>query len=701
MYNINNIIVPDDFDPKIYKELNGDLRHLTDLEATVHYSEVGHLEKRNYNLNYSVYVYCCGKSGSSTLKKTFAENGYNSLHCHNSETYNDIMSSTKLNPNVFDIIEQSMINNKHVTIIDSYRNPIERKISSFFENYRGHNVTARRDEVTGVQTYEYDDIIKQLDEQCYYLEQYDSINEVLDYFNLPRFTSFDFVKKYNIVQYKNVTIIKLRFEDINEWGNILSEIFGKPITIFNENMSDNKKYAYIYNIVKNNYTISLDMLEYIEHYYPEFRIYNDPESQEKYINYWTSRTHLMSREYLPIDFNWTVYNELNADLREIVDGQSVYFDEEKSKIHYIRHGYSEGRQYKIRLPEDFNWIMYNKLNEDLHNIINGEYVYINENQSKQHYIRHGYSEGRQYKIRLPEDFNWIIYNELNADLREIVDGQSVYLDEEKSKQHYLNHGFFECREYNEYFKNIIKQNNEIDLNSIKNLIIIACHTTTHLKYETLKNNIKYLNENTNYPIIIINSIGTENYNYLFDNVIKTIFIENNNYGDFGKWGYIIDNYTNLLTCENIIFTNDSYIITNNIDIFYRNIQNYDLFAYNDSSQCQYHYQSYLFSIKINKMFEFSMFIKKYKNVDNSNTDLVREYEFRIHSLFSKNTNCLLKIAYTNYIGRNIQFTNDTFYKQLLNKNLMPIIKIKRIYYKNDIPDFIKEYIKKLYLLNYI
>jgi predicted metal-dependent hydrolase len=58
-------------------------------------------------------------------------------------------------------------------------------------------------------------------------------------------------------------------------------------------------------------------------------------------------------ENLPIDFDWFVYNQLNEDLRDIVDGQTVPYDEEKSKMHYIRNGFFEGRKYKKEYNEEY------------------------------------------------------------------------------------------------------------------------------------------------------------------------------------------------------------------------------------------------------------------------------------------------------------------------------------------------------------
>ena len=133
--------IPDDFDSKIYIKLNRDLSHMTDLQATEHYKYTGFLEDRKYkycqfDLNYNVYIYCCGKSGSSTLHTTFIKNRYHSLHLHGIKYYKIHLAESNINPNIFEVIEESMKNNENVYIIDSYRLPIERKISSFFQNQK-------------------------------------------------------------------------------------------------------------------------------------------------------------------------------------------------------------------------------------------------------------------------------------------------------------------------------------------------------------------------------------------------------------------------------------------------------------------------------------------------------------------------------------------------------------------------------------
>ena len=87
---------------------------------------------------------------------------------------------------------------------------------------------------------------------------------------------------------------------------------------------------------------------------------------------------------IPPDFIWRNYLELNSDLpRE--------FNEDECKQHFLNHGTSENRKYKIKLPYDFDWQIYKKINNDLP-------MDFNEDECKQHFLDHGTSENRKYKI---------------------------------------------------------------------------------------------------------------------------------------------------------------------------------------------------------------------------------------------------------------------------------------------------------------
>tara|TARA_Y200000002_G_C22678985_1_gene663223 strand:+ start:1035 stop:1733 length:699 start_codon:yes stop_codon:yes gene_type:complete len=229
--------------------------------------------------NIDVLIMCGGKCGSSTLLKTLENNGYKCIKVHSIEDYNNQFQSNKL----FDTINISC-KKKKFYIIDSYRTPIERKISSFFENIDVH-----------VPRWRYLSIINLImifnKNFLYPLEEYHSIDEVLNHYKLPIFKTFNFDKKYNIIHKNNKFFIKILHKDIDNWSLILSKIFKKNINISNENLSKNKNYKHLYEKFKFFYRVPRHYLDYMINYDIEFKIYNSSKEQEDYINYWRNKSY--------------------------------------------------------------------------------------------------------------------------------------------------------------------------------------------------------------------------------------------------------------------------------------------------------------------------------------------------------------------------------------------------------------------------
>ena len=170
-----------------------------------------------------------------------------------------------------------------------------------------------------------------------------------------------------------------------------------------------------------------------------------------------------------LDFDSKIYKELNKDLQYLTDGEAIY--------HYLTYGINEKREYKKeskketkketkkeikkeikkedkknkkiiidnRLPNDFNPILYKKLNNDLQ--------HFSDEEAINHYLIHGINEKRLYKKKnkdkkkkeiitfngLPTDFNPVLYKELNKDLQHFSDEEAI--------EHYLIHGVNEKRKY--------------------------------------------------------------------------------------------------------------------------------------------------------------------------------------------------------------------------------------------------------------
>ena len=220
------------------------------------------------------------------------------------------------------------------------------------------------------------------------------------------------------------------------------------------------------------------------------------------------------------------------------------------------------------------------------------------------------------------------------------------------------------------------------LSNKKILVIFACHTSCEIKFKVMLNNLRYFKKSQNTDFVIVNTIHLE-YSESLKNALlnKCIYyeIENTNTFDFGKWIYALEN-VDYNAYNNIIFTNDSYIIHNHIDNFLYNtaITNAELYGYNDSTENGYHYQSYLFSIKSYAVQKFINMYRQELYKIHSQEDVLDQYELKMHSFFDA-IDCYLKIGNTHgHMGLNIFYTNDNFYKKLKNSGLLPFTKIKKI-----------------------
>ena len=230
---------------------------------------------------YNVFVYCSGKTGSSTLNKTFIENGYTSIHIHCNENYQ--IHYNKQNT-IFEVIDSSCKYYENVYIIDSYRTPIERSISSFFSNISVY--------LPKFYEFSVEELIAFFNNNFfYYLENYHPNNEVLTHYNIPLFDSFNFEKGYNIIKRDNKTFIKVLFKDLTKWKTILSEIFGKQITLYSDNLTENKEEYNLYKQFKELYKIPKDYINNVLINDREFKIYNTEEEQKDYIQKWLEKSY--------------------------------------------------------------------------------------------------------------------------------------------------------------------------------------------------------------------------------------------------------------------------------------------------------------------------------------------------------------------------------------------------------------------------
>ncbi len=230
---------------------------------------------------FDTYIFCGGKSGSTTLTKTFINHGYKAIQIHSEDYYNKFIKKKYKLP-LYTLIDLSK-KNKRIAVIDVYRLPIERKISSFFQN------------IHTIPNYKTKSIQQLIDifnsDHLYRIENYHSINEIMDHYHVPHFDSFDFKNRFVMKYSNNILFIKLHFNDIHQWNYILSKITNKPIVISPENISNQKEYNTIYKQFKEQYTLPTNYLSIIEND-KEFKIYNTPQEQLDYLSKWNKKIYI-------------------------------------------------------------------------------------------------------------------------------------------------------------------------------------------------------------------------------------------------------------------------------------------------------------------------------------------------------------------------------------------------------------------------
>lgn len=278
--------------------------------------------------NYSTIVYSGGKTASTSLYESFLRNGYKSIHVHSEEEYRLTHKQiANFIPNLSSFIELQRLNK--VFIIDSYRTPIERKISSFFENitkYLGKNYMGLDVKIL-----------------VYYFNKF-MLNTLENYhpldieFNVFENKEFNFKKKYALNVINNKIYLKLRFKDIAEWPNILTPFLEKTIKISHLINGDSEHPGY--KLFKSIYKLPTSYLNVLEND-KYLHKYNTPSEVEEYLKMWSEKSENNMNELL----NNIVFNRVpdNFDVEQYAIQHPEILNEYKTpielKIHYELFGY--------------------------------------------------------------------------------------------------------------------------------------------------------------------------------------------------------------------------------------------------------------------------------------------------------------------------------------------------------------------------
>ena len=226
-------------------------------------NELLNLNKHNNKL---VFVYSAPKVGSTSIVSSlrlFGSDKLNIIHIHDEEMLKVLANINNITIN--EIILFNKYLGKDVYVINVYRSPIERKISVFFEKIASYHFNNYDNQVN---KYKLTKVINRFNNIFPYIGLGDHF---IDKYNINIPSNFDYNNKYSVVNENNIKYITLRLKDSNEWGRILTNIFGFHICTIKDYESSNKPINHLYNQFNTHYKIPINLLNELLH--------------DKYLNY--------------------------------------------------------------------------------------------------------------------------------------------------------------------------------------------------------------------------------------------------------------------------------------------------------------------------------------------------------------------------------------------------------------------------------
>ena len=226
-----------------------------------------------------VFVYTPPKVGSTTLVSSIrlsASYKFSVVHVHDEEMLYVLNGITDITIN--ELIKYNKYIGRNVYVIDVYREPLERKMSEFFDKLASFHFNNTADKVN---KYNVNRLIARFNNIFTHIatgdHYFDKMTEVFK----PEM--FDFEKKYLFQKVFDISYIKLRLRDSAQWGKILSGLLGCEITIVNDYETDKSSLKELYQGFKNAYKIPSNYITQIENC-TYFKYYLSHEEQIAYIS---------------------------------------------------------------------------------------------------------------------------------------------------------------------------------------------------------------------------------------------------------------------------------------------------------------------------------------------------------------------------------------------------------------------------------
>ena len=273
------------------------------LKLLIRANELLHINKTQHKR--LLFVYSAPKVGSTSIVtslRIFGLENIDTIHIHDEEMLQVLGHIKGITINELILFNKYL--GKDVYVINIFRNPIERKISSFFEKIGSYHFNTTDQNVN---KYNVEKVINRFNNIFPYIETSDHF---IDKYNITIPECFNYQQKYLLVKENDITYISLRLKDSVYWGTILTNIFGFNIRIVKDYESTNKPIKDIYNLFKQNYKIPINFLDeiinckYLKYYYSS-------DELKEYYNEWNLKSTSLKNSYTQDQYR--VYQEITLE----------------------------------------------------------------------------------------------------------------------------------------------------------------------------------------------------------------------------------------------------------------------------------------------------------------------------------------------------------------------------------------------------
>lgn len=200
-----------------------------------------------------IFVYCPPKVGSTSLVsylRIYLNHAYTIFHMHDDSTLRVLYKITGVTVN--EIIQYNIFLGAQVYVIDVFREPIERKMSHYFEELESLHFNNKE---SSINQYDIAKITKRFNQVFPYIGVGDYYTDV--------YQKTGSETHLGLTIDKNATYIKLRLRDSKMWGSTLSRLFRSEVVVLPDHETTKKPLGELYTRFKAQYKIPRNLFELV------------------------------------------------------------------------------------------------------------------------------------------------------------------------------------------------------------------------------------------------------------------------------------------------------------------------------------------------------------------------------------------------------------------------------------------------------